>query len=651
MLILDLLLEAANYSPDRYGHDQMDFDVNLAKNRPKTSEILRLQKRIVRLKTLAKQYKRSECARDALIAISNIASTVSCPDDFYEGVHNHLKQLVSADNFFVAWVCPKTGKIEIPFYRDQKDNCTNYYDSDTLSDVLESGLTGYVLKTAKPFLGNKETLSQLIKEKKITKQGSSCRSWLGTPIMKQDKAVGVVVIQSYTEEDSYAQPEIELMSFICQHIAGMTERLKQNTQLEKAISMRTKELVLAYNELKQEINERSNAEKLQKSLFDIASLCSAKTEDNDFYQELYKILNQLIDAKNCYISLHDPISNSLYFPFHSTKQKQSNPNGRPFADGLTEYLIKHKKPLILTHQDIQRMINDKKIFQSTPYCLNTQEIKQWMAVPLHIHHKVRGALVLHHSDEDTEFQAKDLDILKFVSQHIARAIERKEAIEATQKNCIELERQVEIRTNELATANQELEKEIQRRKHVELQLIYDAKHDPLTSLPNRSMFMERLKQAINHIKRHPEDCFALIFIDLDKFKLINDTLGHLEGDRFLVETADRLKLCVRQNDTLGRLGGDEFVVILDGTQGKNNAIEIADRILQLLSQPYTLNHHKFYSSASIGIAISDANTQSSEAILKDADAAMYLAKSKGRGRYVIHQPITIASVKTTSKTT
>ncbi|MBE8167555.1 MAG: diguanylate cyclase [Shewanella sp.] len=618
----------------------MDFDVNVTKNLPKTSVNSRLQKRIVRLKTLASQYKRAECARDALIAISSIASTVSCLDDFYKGVHNHLKQLVSADNFFVACVCPISGKIEVPFYRDQKDDCAECYDSDTLSEKLESGLTGYVIRTAMPLLGGEDKFVQLEKDKKVIKQGTSCHVWLGTPIMRQGKAVGVVVIQSYNDTDNYGQPEIELMSFICQHISGVTERLKQNTQLEKAISVRTKELVNAYDELKQEVSERSNAEKLQKSLFDIASLCNAKIEDQNFYQELYKILNQLIDAKNCYISLHDPVSDSLYFPFHTAKQKQSKPKCRPFADGLTEYLIKHKKPLLLTHQNIQQMIDDKEIFQQTPYCLNTQKIKQWMAAPLHVHHNVRGALVLHHSDEDTDFQEKDLDLLKFVSQHIARAIERKEAIEATQKNCIELERQVQIRTKELATANQELEKEIQRRKHVELQLIYDAKHDPLTSLPNRSMFMERLNHAINHVKRHPEDCFALMFIDLDKFKLINDTLGHLEGDRFLVETADRLKLCVRQNDTLGRLGGDEFVVILDGIQGINDAIEIADRILQLLSQPYTLNHHKFYSSASIGITISDEHVESSEAILKDADTAMYQAKSKGRGRYIVHRPMT-----------
>lgn len=115
---------------------------------------------------------------------------------------------------------------------------------------------------------------------------------------------------------------------------------------------------------------------------------------------------------------------------------------------------------------------------------------------------------------------------------------------------------------------------------MEAKLVHDAKHDALTGLPNRAMFMERLNQAIKHVRRHSLEQFALLFIDLDRFKQINDTMGHLEGDRFLIETATRLRGCIRSNDTLARLGGDEFVILLDTINGINDARDVAERVIQ-----------------------------------------------------------------------
>lgn len=115
---------------------------------------------------------------------------------------------------------------------------------------------------------------------------------------------------------------------------------------------------------------------------------------------------------------------------------------------------------------------------------------------------------------------------------------------------------------------------------MEAKLVHDAKHDALTGLPNRAMFMERLSQAIKHVRRHSLEQFALLFIDLDRFKQINDTMGHLEGDKFLIETASRLKSCIRDNDTLARLGGDEFVILLDSINNINDARDVSERVIQ-----------------------------------------------------------------------
>ncbi|RYV03497.1 bifunctional diguanylate cyclase/phosphodiesterase [Shewanella sp. OPT22] len=616
----------------------MDFGVKKPEIHQKSSTVGRLKKRIVRLKDIALQYKQAKCARDTLISISNIASKAETLNCFYQGVHQHLQQIMPADNFFIATLCTQTNRIDIPFFVDEKDDCFFVNTAEQISKKLWKGLTGHVIKTGETFLFCGKDIDEQISAQGITPQGPGCKSWLGTPIMHGGTPVGVIVVQSYSSSDCYGQPEIELLSFICQHIEGVTERLKQHAQLEQAISIRTRELITAYNDLKLEVTERIKAERLQSSLYKIANLSQSYIDDNDFYHELHNILCELLEANDCYIAMHDKKKNWLNFPFYSSGDSSNIHEGRSYKDGLTEYVMKIERPILLSKDDILLMTEQKLIFQETPFCLNVPLIKQWMGTPLIIQQKIRGSLVVHHNEQDVLFHEKDLELLNFVGQHIAAAIERKESKEAMQRSYKLLEKQVDKRTKELEKSNKELEKEISRRKKVEQQLIYDAKHDPLTGLPNRAMFMERLQQAINHVQRHSDDTFALMFIDLDKFKLINDTLGHIEGDRFLVETADRLKLCIRQNDTLGRLGGDEFVILLDSIQHTNDAIEIADRVLQLLSQPYSLNEHKFYSSASIGITISTQTTSCTENMLKNADMAMYQAKAKGRGRYVLHQP-------------
>ncbi|MGB1262340.1 MAG: putative bifunctional diguanylate cyclase/phosphodiesterase, partial [Cognaticolwellia sp.] len=160
-------------------------------------------------------------------------------------------------------------------------------------------------------------------------------------------------------------------------------------------------------------------------------------------------------------------------------------------------------------------------------------------------------------------------------------------------------------------------------------------HDALTQLPNRAMLLDRLNYAMAHLKRHPNHRFAVLFIDLDRFKMINDTLGHDAGDQVLIEVAQRLQTCVRDNDILARLGGDEFVVLLDAIQSLEDAETIASRIISAIAQPFNFAGHTLHFNASVGIATSRVSYKDASEILRDADAAMYQAKSLGRGRYVL----------------
>ncbi|MBW4418991.1 MAG: EAL domain-containing protein [Myxacorys californica WJT36-NPBG1] len=173
-------------------------------------------------------------------------------------------------------------------------------------------------------------------------------------------------------------------------------------------------------------------------------------------------------------------------------------------------------------------------------------------------------------------------------------------------------------------------REVTERKLAEEQLRRNAFHDPLTGLPNRLLFMERLTQTINRAKQDSNYQFAVLFLDLDRFKVINDSLGHMIGDQLLVAIARRLEACVSAQDTVARLGGDEFTILLENIRNERDAIKVAERVQQALSHPFALSGHEVFTSASIGITLSTTNFERPEDLLRGSDIAMYRAKAQGK---------------------
>ena len=176
---------------------------------------------------------------------------------------------------------------------------------------------------------------------------------------------------------------------------------------------------------------------------------------------------------------------------------------------------------------------------------------------------------------------------------------------------------------------------ISARKKAEEQIHHAAFHDALTGLPNRTLFADRLSMAVERAKRSATYKFAVIFVDLDRFKIVNDSLGHDMGDKLLVDLSRRLEACLRSVDTVARLGGDEFAILLDGISRVEEATEVAERIQTSLKKPFILDGHEFLSTASMGIAYSMQEYDRPEDILRDADTAMYKAKANGKARHEV----------------
>jgi diguanylate cyclase (GGDEF)-like protein/PAS domain S-box-containing protein len=181
--------------------------------------------------------------------------------------------------------------------------------------------------------------------------------------------------------------------------------------------------------------------------------------------------------------------------------------------------------------------------------------------------------------------------------------------------------------------------DITERKRAEKELHHAAFYDALTALPNRALFTEHLQLAINRAKRRPDHLYAVLFLDIDRFKNINDSLGHAIGDQLLVNVGRRLKQCTRDEDIVSRFGGDEFAILLNGIKNSNEAIEIAERIQRELALPFNLSGHEVFSGGSLGMALSTFEYRNSEEILRDADTAMYCAKGHGMAKLEIFDKV------------
>ncbi len=177
--------------------------------------------------------------------------------------------------------------------------------------------------------------------------------------------------------------------------------------------------------------------------------------------------------------------------------------------------------------------------------------------------------------------------------------------------------------------------DITERKNMEQQLIHDALHDALTGLPNRALFMDRLEQQLKRSQRQGGYLFAVLFLDLDRFKVVNDSVGHLIGDKLLIEIGRRLEKSIAPTDTVARLGGDEFTILLEDISSKSQAILVAESIYQTLTFPFHIQGYELFTTASIGIALSSHGYEKPEDILRDADLTMYSAKEQGKARYEV----------------
>lgn len=596
-----------------------------------TKQDIKAVHQLPKLKLLLKKYRQVKVMQQGLLQLSELANTVNDMTSFYQALGSVIQSLLVTDSFHIALV-NSSQELELAYGQNQEEqrlvehfNVVNWRHS----------LTGLVFENEQALHCSCADKIALVNAGKITPYHSSFVDWLGVPLKRGNQIIGVVALQSYDEKLYFDDRDCLLLAFIAEHLVTAIDHVNDKELLEINVFKRTKKLRAANKRLKIEMLERQNAESMHKALLTISEKSSTSQDIDTLYPLLHREVNTVLPAKNFYIALLSAEQNSLEFPYYQD-EKNAQASIRTFGEGLTEFTINTAQPVLIKNGKIF-ILTAENIISEQAFSLNYPEDKMpqaWLAAPLVNDGKILGVLAIQDYQNADAYQLADLKLIRFISQHIATAIFRKQALAQIQKHNEILEKVVHQRTTELQQTNANLRRQIEERRKAEAQLYYEAHHDGLTKLPNRVMFLERLNHALRHLKRHPNNRFAVLFIDLDRFKMINDTLGHHIGDLFLVEIAQRLLACVRDNDIIARLGGDEFVVLLDFLQEQDDVEEVAERIIKAINQAFNITGQIIYSNASIGIAQCDHRYKSASDILRDADTAMYQAKSLGRGRYI-----------------
>lgn len=336
-----------------------------------------------------------------------------------------------------------------------------------------------------------------------------------------------------------------------------------------------------------DITERKQAESRQAALYAISEAAHAAEDLLALFKRVHLIIGEWLPALNFSVALYDEHCAELSFPYHVDEHEPQPEQPGTITGRLCAEVIRSGQPILLTPDPNGRPSG----FESM---VTSQHSPCWLGVPLNSQNGTIGALIVKSVPGGERYTEQDKELLQYVCAQIATAIERKQL-------------------------------------HARLQRM--AQYDQLTQLPNRELLRDRLKAALDAAR---DDCgrMALLYVDLDRFKEVNDTHGHAVGDMLLQTVANRLKGCVRETDTVARIGGDEFVVLLHSIHASGDADCVAVKIRQVLAQPLRLDGHNLNIQPSIGVAQYPENGTEEKQLFRHADEAMYSAKRERRLRLV-----------------
>lgn len=568
------------------------------------------------------QLERSEKLQRALFVISELSGADLDMSDMLRSIHDIVRTLMYAENFYIARYEPERATLQVLYYADTVDHSGPSIGEEVPLDGWRGSLTWHVITRGQPLMGSAEELSaQVGTQLKVV--GPESVDWLGVPMLREGEVQGALVVQSYREGIRFSDDDRTLLAFVGSHILTALERKQSKYELEQRVFERTRDLAKLNEGLQQEVQERQRAVRLQEALFQLAQLATADICEDSFYERVHAVVRKLLNAQNFFIALLSSDRKSLDLPYYVDKGVKSRLSW-PIGRGMSEYVLRRGEAWLGTRDDIEALRRDGEV---VPHRIGAPSMC-WLGVPLRVDEEVIGLVAVQSYEEGVCYGQADKELLGFAALQIANSIYRRRSAVALQEANARLEQRVEERTRELRA-------EIARRESIQQQLRHQVMHDPLTGLPNRGYLRERLEHLLAILKSEAGRCCALLYIDVDRFKMINDSLGHLAGDAFLKAVAKRLRYCVREPDVVARLSGDEFAILLEDAGSPGHVEEVAQRVMQMMTKPLHVAGRETEPSISMGMAIGDGHYESGDELVRDADIALYRAKELGRKRYVL----------------
>ncbi|WP_243040041.1 bifunctional diguanylate cyclase/phosphodiesterase [Dyella sedimenti] len=583
---------------------------------------LRNAMRLADLQHSHSQLEHSENLQRALFAISDLAGSDLDMPDMLRGFHDIVSRLMYAENFFIVRYSRERGTLRFLYYADTQDQDAPDTEHEYPLEERLHTLTWYLLTEGRPLMGNSDQLLDQVNGPLIL-SGPESDDWLGVPMRREGEVLGALVVQSYGKGLLYSREDMSLLEFVGSHILAALERRESKEQLEQRVRQRTWELAEANRELRQEVLERQRAEMLQEALFKLAQLATADIDENAFYERVHDVVGGLLDAENFFIALLSADGEQLEFPYYFDAGVRLTMT-RALGRGLSEYVMRRGRPWLGGREDIAALAASGEV---VPHHIG-RPASCWLGVPLRVGEQVIGLVVVQSYDSKVSYGLSEQELLGFAALQIANSIYRRRSAIALHQANARLEHRVEERTRELRA-------EIARREQVQQQLRHQVMHDPLTGLPNRGYLRDQLDRMLERMQQEPGRRCALLYLDVDRFKVINDSLGHLAGDEFLRAVSERLRRHAGESAIVARLSGDEFAMLLEQVQAVSDATAVADRMLRTISAPLRIAGKELEPSVSVGIAIGDASYRDADELLRDADVALYQAKQLGRKRYAV----------------
>lgn len=442
------------------------------------------------------------------------------------------------------------------------------YQSERTVIRFSEGITGYAASTGQALI-----IGDVNKDSRYIADERPAQSEICVPLIYKDRVLGVIDCE-HPIKNYFTSSHLEILTTVAHLLSAKINQV--NT----------------VNSLKDTVKQLNDAQKLESSLLQIANLTYKAQNLDTFFQSLHVIIDSLLTASNFFIALYDKKEDALDFVYTVEGGVQTNTHKIIAKDQLKDtasyYLLIIERPLLLNKKQYLEHIGQGH------FKLVGEQAESWLGVPFKVNDRMSGIIVVQSYDKKLHYNQHDSSLLTYISRQISMVIDRH-------------------------LARQELE--------------HKALHDELTGLANRSLLIERMKHAILRLNRAKKGTFhALLYLDFDRFKSINDSLGHEVGDHFLIAICKLITQTVRNTDTFSRLGGDEFAIFMENLSHRDQVNDALSRIKAALTDPINVDGHLLQPSTSIGVAFSNNVDDEAFVLLQQSDAAMYEAKSSGRGQ-------------------